>query len=172
MGMGLPSMGGGRAPQPNMGAPAPQAMPQGSGAPQMGGGGDIRADLQALHAKLPPEFKNRLNPADPLTVLMYKRLRDSINEEEGQALLMLFGNADAMALAAAKKVWPEIMLLLDLFDDGEINDSVGNEGGGAAPGPSMASAPAAPRPAGEMEEDDEEEGGPPMARSRMSSVMG
>ncbi len=166
--MGLPSMGGGMSPRPNGGAPAPQGAPPmaSAGGPGPAPSGDIREELMQLHAGLPPEMKGLMDPRNPLTVLMFKRLRDGISEEEGQALLMLFGNADALALSAAKKVWPEIMLLLDLFDDGEANDSIGDGAAAAGPpGPSSAMSG--------MDSEDEDEGySPPGGRSRLSTIMG
>lgn len=179
--MGLPSMGGGRPPLPNQGAPAPR----GPGGPPMAGGapggpaggtprGDIRQELMQLQQSLPPEFQSMLDPQNPITALQYQRLRD-LSDEEGQALLMLFGNAPNEALHAAQKVWPELMLLLDIFDDGEVNDSVGDGGMGAEPGgPPMGGPPVAGRPPspapGPADMDDDDEDAPP--RGRLSSIMG
>lgn len=163
--MGFPNAGGARPPMaPGPAAPGPG--PAGGDFRGQPGGsvGDIKSELAALHASLPPEFKSMLNPNDPLTALQYKRLKD-LSDEEGEALLMLFGNADPMAIAAAKKVWPEIVLLLDLFDDGEANGSIGDGAGmDAAPGAPMGA------PMG-MDEDyeDEEDAAP---RSRLSGIMG
>ncbi len=173
--MGLPSMGG----RPMGGAPGPQGAPPEGGQP----GGDIRADLAQLQASIPPEFQSMLDPNNPITALTFKRLRDAISPEEGQALLNMFGNADALAIAGAKKVWPEIMILLDIFDDGEVNNSVGEggvgmgepmgfDGGAGGPPAGGPPRPGAPRPLDGADEPLEDEEDAPPQRSRLSSVMG
>lgn len=167
--MNRPPMGGG-SPPPDMGGAAP--------APGMGGGApmDFAGSLRELQQSLPPEMQGKLDPANPITQLTFKRLRDGISEEEGQALLNLFGNAEPLALQAAKKVWPEIMVLLDIFDDGELNDSVGAAG---APGAGAgAMPPGLPRPGGgeapgyedDDDDDDDDDDYGPAPGSRLSQI--
>lgn len=162
---------------PPMNQPQPGGM--GGGAPQPGGGMDFAASLQELFDGLPPEAQAKLDPRNPITQLLFKRLRDGISEEEGQALLMLFGNADAMALSAMKKFLPEIIVLLDIFDDGEVNDSVGTmdagsggfEGPGAPPRNSAPRpGPAAAQPGYERDDDEDDYGGSTGSLSRLSQV--
>lgn len=168
--MNRPPMGG------DMGAaPAPGGQ---------GGGMDFVGSLQQLQQELPPEMQSKLDPNNPITQLLFKRLRDGISEEEGQALLQMFASADRLALSGWKKVLPEIVILLDIFDDGELNDSVGEvdagDGMGGPPAPGGSSAPrgrpetaqAAPRPAYETDDDDDEDEGYGGSLSRLSQVRG
>jgi hypothetical protein len=157
-----------------MGMPAMNRPPM----DDMGGGGapdpvaEFRGSLEQLWASLPPEAQAKLNPKNPITQLLFKRLRDGLAEEEGMALLDLFSMADRTQIAALRKVFPEIIILLDIFDDGIVNDSVGmldgsgspepQTGGGAPGAPPPAARPAPPRggpPPGYEEEEDEEEPG-------------
>lgn len=154
----------------------------GGGAPA-GGGMDFAASLQELQQSLPPEQQAKLDPRNAITQLLFKRLRDGISEEEGQALLMLFGNADAMALSAMKKFLPEIIVLLDIFDDGELNDSVGTMDAGSGdmgapapggPGPVPRSTAPRPGPAAQQpgyeQDDDEDDDAGAGAMARLSQV--
>lgn len=169
--MNRPPMGGG-APSPSFGGGAPS--------PDMGGGGaglDFASSLRELQQSLPPEVQSRLDPSNPITQLLFKRLKDGISDQEGQELLMLIGNASPAQRAAFGKFLPEIIILMDIFDDGEINDSVGmGEGGGPGGAPPAGAAPARPEtsrpaPSPDYEEDDEDDepygGG---ALSRLSQV--
>ncbi len=168
--MGMDNMGGGRPPMPPSGpAGAPPAM----GGP---GGAGAMPDLQALWESLPPEYQSKLDPKNPITALHFNRLRN-LRDEEGEALLMFMSKATAPEIAAFKKAFPELDLLLDIFDDGEINNSVGGDGaesdgmddGGLPPGRG-AGMPVRPPPGNgsPYEEEDEEDLRP---GARLNSIM-
>lgn len=167
--MNRPPMGG------DMGA-APAPGGQGSGM-------DFAGSLQQLQQELPPEMQSKLDPNNPITQLLFKRLRDGISEEEGQALLQMFSNADRVALSGWKKVLPEIVILLDIFDDGELNDSVGTMDAGSGdmgapapggPGPVPRSTAPRPGPAAQQpgyeQDDDEDDDAGAGAMARLSQV--
>ena len=127
--MGMPPMGS-RPPMP----------PQGGPAPAPGGPGAARPDIMELWMALPPEQQMLLAPEDPITAVLFEQLRD-LTDEEGMALLEWLSTGTPVQLRALAKGLPQLALLVDMFDDGEINGSTGVDpstasgaaGGGAPP---------------------------------------
>lgn len=141
-----------------MGAPPMGAgMPPAGGPPKQPGG---MPGLQELWESLPPEFQSKLDPNDPISQLHFERLRQ-LPEGQLDALAGALRSAGPAVLSAFKTAFPEIELLFDLLDDGEINNSVGG-GAPSAGGPPMA---------GMNDDYEDEEEDEPRPGGRMAAIM-